>query len=67
MKIIAVCFLFRTSGVDIITACDMRMCTVDTQFCVKEVDVGLAADVGTLQRIGRVIGIQIAIICLLSD
>ncbi|XP_077468351.1 delta(3,5)-Delta(2,4)-dienoyl-CoA isomerase, mitochondrial isoform X1 [Stigmatopora argus] len=43
-------------GVDLITACDIRLCTQDAWFQVKEVDVGLAADVGTLQRLPKVIG-----------
>ncbi|SAM08231.1 hypothetical protein [Absidia glauca] len=46
------------AGVDMVTACDMRYCTKDAFFCVKEVDVGLAADVGTLQRLPKVIGSQ---------
>nr|KAF6285574.1 enoyl-CoA hydratase 1 [Myotis myotis] len=45
-------------GVDLITACDIRYCAQDAFFQVKEVDVGLAADVGTLQRLPRVIGNQ---------
>lgn len=43
-------------GVDMVTACDIRYCTSDAYFQVKEVDLGLAADVGTLQRLPRVIG-----------
>lgn len=43
-------------GVDMVTACDIRYCTQDAWFQVKEVDVGLAADVGTLQRLPKVIG-----------
>lgn len=43
-------------GIDLITACDIRLCTQDAWFQVKEVDVGLAADVGTLQRLPKVIG-----------
>ncbi|XP_074534907.1 delta(3,5)-Delta(2,4)-dienoyl-CoA isomerase, mitochondrial [Halichoeres trimaculatus] len=43
-------------GVDLITACDIRLCTEDAWFQVKEVDIGLAADVGTLQRLPKVIG-----------
>ncbi|XP_018598435.2 delta(3,5)-Delta(2,4)-dienoyl-CoA isomerase, mitochondrial [Scleropages formosus] len=43
-------------GVDLITACDIRLCTQDAWFQVKEVDIGLAADVGTLQRLPSVIG-----------
>jgi len=42
-------------GVDMITAGDIRVCTQDAYFCVKEVDIGLAADVGTLQRLPKVI------------
>ncbi|KAI9251967.1 ClpP/crotonase-like domain-containing protein [Sporodiniella umbellata] len=43
-------------GIDLITACDIRYCSKDAFFSVKEVDVGLAADVGTLQRLPKVIG-----------
>ncbi|CAG8446400.1 5662_t:CDS:10 [Ambispora gerdemannii] len=43
-------------GVDMITACDIRYCSKDATFSVKEVDLGLAADVGTLQRLPKVIG-----------
>ena len=43
-------------GVDIVLACDMRHCSADAVFSVKEVDVGLTADLGTLQRLPRLIG-----------
>lgn len=43
-------------GIDIITACDMRYCSEQAWFSVKEVDVGLVADVGTLQRLPRLVG-----------
>ncbi|XP_005086259.1 delta(3,5)-Delta(2,4)-dienoyl-CoA isomerase, mitochondrial [Mesocricetus auratus] len=43
-------------AVDLITACDIRYCAQDAFFQVKEVDLGLAADVGTLQRLPKVIG-----------
>jgi len=43
-------------GVDIITACDMRYCSEEAWFSVKEIDVGLVADVGTLQRLPRIVG-----------
>ncbi|CAO3619295.1 unnamed protein product [Cunninghamella echinulata] len=46
------------AGVDMVTACDIRYCSKDALFCVKEVDVGLAADVGSLQRLPKVIGNQ---------
>lgn len=38
------------AGVDLSSACDIRICTKDAQFTIKEVDIGLAADIGTLQR-----------------
>lgn len=44
------------SGVDLVAACDMRYCTEDARFCIKEVDIGIAADVGTLQRLPYIIG-----------
>jgi len=43
-------------GIDLISACDVRFCSRDAFFQVKEVDVGLAADVGTLQRLPRIVG-----------
>ena len=41
------------AGVDLISACDMLYCTDDAYFCIKEVDMGLVADMGTLQRLPR--------------
>jgi enoyl-CoA hydratase/carnithine racemase len=43
-------------GIDIATACDIRYCSADAVFSVREVDVGLTADVGTLQRLPKLIG-----------
>jgi enoyl-CoA hydratase len=43
-------------GIDIATACDVRYCSADAVFSVREVDVGLTADVGTLQRLPKLIG-----------
>ncbi|CAJ0929848.1 unnamed protein product [Ranitomeya imitator] len=43
-------------GVDLITACDIRYCSQDAYFQVKEVDMGVATDVGTLQRLPNIIG-----------
>jgi len=45
-------------GVDMISAMDIRLCTSDAYFQVKEVDLGLTADVGTLQRLPKIIGSQ---------
>ena len=44
------------AGVNLITAADIRYCTEDAWFTVKEVDIGLAADVGALQRLPKVVG-----------
>ncbi|KVH91460.1 Crotonase superfamily [Cynara cardunculus var. scolymus] len=35
-------------GVDIITACDMRFCTEHAYFFVKEVDLAITVDLGSL-------------------
>lgn len=43
-------------AVDIITACDMRYCTEDTFFSIEEINIGMVADLGTLQRLPRLIG-----------
>ncbi|KAL1961411.1 hypothetical protein VTO42DRAFT_139 [Malbranchea cinnamomea] len=43
-------------AIDLATAADVRVCSADTRFSVKEVDIGLAADVGTLTRLPKVVG-----------
>ena len=42
-------------GVDLATAADIRYCTKDAFFCIQEINIGMTADVGTLQRIPRLI------------
>jgi enoyl-CoA hydratase len=42
-------------GVDLASACDMRFCTADAFFCIQEINVGMAADLGTLQRLPKLI------------
>lgn len=44
------------AGVDLIAACDLRLCTQDAKFCIKEVDLGVVPDVGTVQRLRHVLG-----------
>jgi enoyl-CoA hydratase len=44
------------AGVDIATACDMRYATASTRFSVKEVDLAIVADLGSLQRLPRIVG-----------
>eukprot|EP00899_Mesostigma_viride_P015094 jgi/Mesvir1/23586/Mv18277-RA.1 len=48
------------AGLDLITACDLRYCTEDAQFCVKEVDLAITADIGTLQRLPGIVGHGVA-------
>jgi len=43
-------------GIDMVSAACIRYCTQDAWFQIKEVDLGLAADVGTLQRFPKIIG-----------
>ncbi len=43
-------------GVDLTTACDIRLCTEDATFSIHETKIAIVADVGTLQRISRVVG-----------
>ena len=43
-------------GVDLICCADMRYCSADAYFSIKEIDIGMTADVGTLQRLPRLIG-----------
>lgn len=41
-------------GIDLISACDFRLCTDDAFFSIHEINIGMAADVGTLQRLPHV-------------
>lgn len=43
-------------GVDLVTCCDMRYAAADAVFSVREIDIGMVADVGTLQRLPHLIG-----------
>jgi enoyl-CoA hydratase len=43
------------AGVDLITACDIRYAAVDTIFSVRETRLAMVADVGTLQRLPKII------------
>ena len=42
-------------AVDLVTACDVRYATEDAFFCVQEINLGMTADVGTLQRLGTLV------------
>ena len=42
-------------AVDMVTACCMRYCSADAFFCVQEINIGMVADVGTLQRLPKLL------------
>jgi enoyl-CoA hydratase len=48
------------AGVDIAAACDMRYATPATRFSVKEVDLAIVADLGSLQRLPGIVGQGVA-------
>ena len=48
------------AGVDLITACDIRLASADATFSVREARIAIVADVGTLQRLPRIVGEGIA-------
>ena len=43
-------------GLDLITACDVRLCAADASFSIYETKIAIVADVGTLQRITPIVG-----------
>jgi enoyl-CoA hydratase len=42
-------------GIDLITACDIRIASAETAFGIEEIHIGMTADVGTLQRLPKLI------------
>merc|ERR1712181_129427 len=46
------------AGIEMISACDIRFCTEDAWFQAAEINIGMAADVGGLQRFPKLIGNQ---------
>ena len=45
-------------GIDLICCADMRYASSDASFAIKEINIGMVADVGTLQRLPKLIGNQ---------
>ncbi|MFY9553345.1 MAG: crotonase/enoyl-CoA hydratase family protein, partial [Blastocatellia bacterium] len=43
-------------GLDLIAACDIRLCSADARFSLREVKVAIVADLGSLQRLPRIVG-----------
>ena len=46
-------------AVDMVTACCIRYATVDAFFCIQEINIGMVADVGTLQRLPKLIPLAV--------
>ncbi len=47
-------------GVDLITACDVRLCSAEAKFSVREVKLAIVPDVGTLARLPAIVGQGVA-------
>ena len=45
------------AGLDLAVACDIRFAAADAIFSVREVSIGVVADLGSLQRLPRLIGV----------
>ncbi|MBW1990510.1 MAG: enoyl-CoA hydratase/isomerase family protein, partial [Deltaproteobacteria bacterium] len=43
-------------GIDLACACDIRLCTEDAVFSIRETRLAIIADLGTLQRLPHIIG-----------
>src|SRR5207245_11482583 len=43
-------------GLDLAAACDVRLCSSDARFSLREVKVAMVADLGSLQRLPAIIG-----------
>lgn len=47
-------------GMDLVTACDVRLASADAKMSVREVKIAIVADVGSLQRLPHIVGQGIA-------
>lgn len=43
-------------AIDMSSCADIRYCAANTRFAVKEVDIGIPADIGTLARLPKIVG-----------
>jgi enoyl-CoA hydratase len=48
------------AGMDLVTACDIRIASADASFSVRETRIAMVADVGVLQRLPRIVGDGVA-------
>ena len=57
------------AGVDLSCCADIRVCCENAQFSIREIKLGLAADVGTLQRFPKIVGndSKVRELCLTGD
>jgi delta(3,5)-delta(2,4)-dienoyl-CoA isomerase len=57
------------AGLDLASCADIRICATNTIFSIKEVQLGLAADVGVLQRLPKIVGYgsRVRELCLTGD
>jgi enoyl-CoA hydratase len=46
-------------AVDLVTACCIRYATADAFFCIQEINIGMVADVGTLQRLPKLMPLAV--------
>lgn len=44
------------AGLDLISGCDIRLCSKDSMFSLREAALGFVADIGALQRLPPIIG-----------
>jgi enoyl-CoA hydratase len=42
-------------GIDLVSACDIRLCAADAKFSIRETKVAIVADLGTLQRLPKIV------------
>ena len=47
-------------GLDLATACDLRYCSADAFFCLQEINIGMTADLGVMQRLPKIIAPGVA-------
>jgi enoyl-CoA hydratase len=46
-------------AVDMVTACCIRYASADAFFCIQEINIGMVADVGTLQRLPKLVPLAV--------
>ena len=42
-------------ALDLVTACDIRVCSADAFFTLQEIQIGMMADVGVIQRLSKIV------------